>query len=86
MRGVGVSVAPDPIQWPVVLVLFVPICNGGCGGVDSLAVLVCRRSFLGHVASVDTLCTRRGVATVSGADYVGYLGRWEVGLPSALDG
>ena len=60
--------APVPLQWPVVLVLLVPICNGGCGGVGALAVLVCTHSFLGHVAFVATFRDGRGVVTVSGAN------------------
>ena len=68
MRGVGVSVATVPLQWPIVLVLLVPICNGGCGGVDALAVLVCWHSFLGHVVFVATCRGERGVVKGSGAN------------------
>ena len=68
MRGLGVSVAPVPLQWPIVPVLLVPICNGGCGGVDAPAVLVCWRSFLGPEAAVVTFRGGRGRVTGSGGN------------------
>ena len=87
VRGAGVSVAPIPIPWPVVFVLLVPICNGGCGlwwcgcvgRAGVLALVSGAYSFCGHFSGWVSSSNRvRGEPR--------YFGRWKVGLPRALDG